>query len=349
MKMNVERELHIGLAFDENYLVPALVVIKSAIDTLKKDYKLVFHVVYTEKSLRKYAIKYVKDFFADEVEIEFHLVDLANKLKKIDFPSIYNESILYRLLLPELLHRRIDKIIWLDSDILITNDLSELWEIPFEDKYILGAHENNIISAYAGSGFNGYGKVHSDFGLDPDDQVICTGVMVLNLKPLYDFQICDRVIKFIQKYENLLVLPDMTALNFLLHDKIKIIHSKFNAEPDPFMAHYYGAVISDPHRYLNETIEEITSHPTVVHFSKMPKPWMYKAFPEYRHPFFDKWMETAMNLNADDEMYHNLFDAQIDEYRKKTQAYHDLAESVDSNKAFIYLHDPKINVRGDYV
>ena len=100
------------------------------------------------------------------------------------FPGIKNLRVtvagLYRLLIPQIFADKLDKVIYLDSDIIVNLDISELWQIDLEDKVIAAAPEAEIIlknSAIADRYLvkNGYVAFENYFN---------SGVLIMNLKKL---------------------------------------------------------------------------------------------------------------------------------------------------------------------
>lgn len=51
------------------------------------------------------------------------------------------EAAAYRLLVADLFGGKVDRILHLDVDILITGDISELYNAPFEDNYMVGCED----------------------------------------------------------------------------------------------------------------------------------------------------------------------------------------------------------------
>ena len=84
----------------------------------------------------------------------------------------------YRLLLPNILSEHIEKVIYLDSDIIVNLDINELWQIPLSDKPLAAVPEkNNGIIPEISFGFckKGFVKPENYFN---------SGVLVMNLKQI---------------------------------------------------------------------------------------------------------------------------------------------------------------------
>lgn len=121
-------------------------------------------------------------------EIKFYNVEkrYAEKLEEYVsyFPEIKDSRVtvagLYRLLIPQIFAGKLDKVIYLDSDVIVNLDISELWQIDLEDKVLAAAPESEIIlknSAIADRYLvkNGHVAFENYFN---------SGVLIMNLKKL---------------------------------------------------------------------------------------------------------------------------------------------------------------------
>ncbi|MGC4387295.1 glycosyltransferase, partial [Streptococcus suis] len=81
----------------------------------------------------------------------------------------------YRYLLPEILVD-CDKVIYLDSDLLIRCDVKELWDIDVSQHYLAGVNEIDIVNRFPDHKLK--------LGFDLDELFINAGVLVCNLQKM---------------------------------------------------------------------------------------------------------------------------------------------------------------------
>lgn len=125
----------------------------------------------------------------------------------------------YTKVLPEL-----DKVLSLDADTFINDDISELWEIPLDDYYLAGVTEPNK---------KGFPQPYINFG-----------VAMLNLKRLREDGIDDKIIYSLNKEYTF--ANEQDVYNKLCLGRIRVISSTYNANDytapceNPKITHFAG-------------------------------------------------------------------------------------------------------------
>ena len=162
--------LHIALAADNNYVMPTTVVIQSIFDN-NANCDIQIYMLYLEDTLSKDELA----FMASEVQKHGGvLTSLEVKNEQIEgFPSTrHGKATLLRLCLPELLPH-INKILYLDGDIIVDGDISYLYNIDITD--FLAAATRDSASVYN----IGY---QTSMGINSSHFYFNAGVMLLNLE-----------------------------------------------------------------------------------------------------------------------------------------------------------------------
>lgn len=136
---------------------------------------------------------------------------------------IFSVGKFYRLLTPQLFDRDIEKIIYLDSDIIVNLDISDLWKIQLEDKSIAAVPEmeNGVkVMDYVPSCQKGI--------VDPNDY-FNSGVVVLNLKQIRQSEMDNLHEKIIFRAENpQYIYYDQEILNYCFSTNYLILPNRFN-------------------------------------------------------------------------------------------------------------------------
>ncbi|MEL7568547.1 MAG: DUF4422 domain-containing protein [Eubacteriaceae bacterium] len=165
----------------------------------------------------------------------------------------------YRLRLPKYL-LDCDKIIYLDSDILVCDDLQKLYDINIEDYYVagvkaLGYHVRIDIEEYC-----------INNGLQNIDRYINAGVLLMNLKKIRQDGL-DK--KFIEMSTQHFESQDQDIINIACYARIKTLPFRFNVMTKYYkwkQPMYKGV-------YSQKEIEEAWSKPLIIHFADKIKPW----------------------------------------------------------------------------
>ena len=107
-----------------------------------------------------------------------------------------------------------DKILYIDADAIVIDNIEELWNIDLKENVIAGVHEN--------------GEWDKCFGLDGfDNTYINSGVLLIDLKKIRNQKLDDEMIeKLNTKWYN---LPDQDVINIVCKDKIMHISNIYNS------------------------------------------------------------------------------------------------------------------------
>ena len=179
------------------------------------------------------------------------------KYIKIKIPHITLPTY-YRLLIGDLLPNEIDKCIYLDVDICVCKDLSELFNIDIKDNYIAG-----VVSP----GYYFYeNKNCKRLNLSSMKQYLNAGMLLMNLKKIRKDNMTK---KFIELSKRNFDSQDQDVLNVACYGKILTLPPKYNTqvlklkENNPLLRKLYK----------KKDIIEAINAPHIIHYSNKRKPW----------------------------------------------------------------------------
>lgn len=206
--------------------------------------------------------KYVDElgeFIERECKGKLYTVTVDNKIfnEAPIFPP-FTIEIYYRLLAQSLLPDNLDRILWLDADIIVNRDIKELYNIDFEDNYIVACqargNSNLLIRKHV-----------KDLGLPDQHVYFNSGVILFNLD-LIRKNISDKLIfDYIQNNQKVLKWPDQDVLNFIYKDKIKYCDYK-----------KYNNQIMSYDKLSYESKIELNRSAAIIHYFGPTKPWNYR-------------------------------------------------------------------------
>ena len=129
---NKENETKLAFALDQNLKEPLAVVLQSIVDNMKEPADV--HVLC--RGLDQEYYQQLHDFFPEFnfYFYNFDLIDYGDKLRMLSHTTV---STMDRLFLPELL-ANLEKVLYLDVDILVRGDVTELFNIELGDNVIAG-------------------------------------------------------------------------------------------------------------------------------------------------------------------------------------------------------------------
>ena len=227
--------MNICLSSDNNFAQYLATTITSILVNANEDDNINFHIIAwdisDENKNKLLLLKEIKDFsikFYDPIDIEKYTSWInMNKCKWYTNPAVF-----FRLSAPKLFSD-IDKILYLDCDMIITKSLRELFEIDISNYMAIVV--DDIIWNYRRKNPNKFGVNTHDFllsiGLDDDTHYFNTGFLFINNKLWREIDIDKQFEDFQLKYYEYIRYPDQDMLNYVLRDKVKYIESKWNFAP----------------------------------------------------------------------------------------------------------------------
>ena len=269
---------------DNKFVMPTGVMMQSVCEN-DKDIEITFHIIIdegvTEQS--KNDLKKVVDHFEGK-HLSFYKVnsDFFKTLPALENRQSLTQASYYRLYAAKILPPTVEKILYLDGDIIARHSLLPLWNTDMQDYAIAG-----ITDADAGN-YNIYNRL--DFS--PHKNYLNAGVLLLNINYWRAHNVLEAFIDFMTHHKDRIVAHDQDVLNYVFRNCKKTLPIKFNLQsshlfkrPSYFWKH-------DP-----EILESIKD-PVIVHFT-MGKPW-YK-YNLFQHPYrslFFKYQSHTIWANS---------------------------------------------------
>lgn len=169
----------------------------------------------------------------------------------------------YRCFLAEMLPADIDRVIYLDSDLLVLRPLQPLWEIPLNGAWVGAADDIGCNEAAR----------YQRLSYPQQDSYFNSGVLLINLATWRSQGMGRHCCEYYNTHQYSIVFNDQDVLNGLLHDKRRRLDIAWNAQ-DGFYRHHnaMGEAWQDTHL-------ETLRHPAILHFTNR-KPWDYDS----QHP-----------------------------------------------------------------
>lgn len=247
-------KIHIAIAADSNYVIPATVVLQSIFDH-NQGADIEIYLLFLEATLKEKEITFLADFVTNRGS---NLTPLMITKEQIEgFPETrHGKATLLRLCLPVLLPG-LDKILYLDGDIIVNNSLTELFTTAITPYYIAAAKDS------AGIYHINY---QTAMGIEADHFYFNAGVTLLNLKALREVNLQKQIEAFVEKNYHNIGAPDQDFLNYICQKKTYYIAPKYNM--NYALEKDVAAQI-----WSREEIKEAKYAPVIVHYIGPVKPW----------------------------------------------------------------------------
>lgn len=250
-------EIPIFFAVDDGYCPFLAVAIQSLIDNCSGENTYLIKILHTDiseenkKKIAKYERRNVDIEFVD---LNYYIKKVKDKLYTRDY---YSKTTYFRLFLPNL-YPQYDKVLYLDSDIVILDDIANLYNIDVEDNLVAAAPDD-IIQTFPV--FQTYAE--KVVGVADYRSYFNAGILLMNLHQLRRFKFQEKFLYLLDKIK-FSVAQDQDYLNRMCKGRVKLFEKEWNRMP-----------IAD------EKIK--TENVKLVHYNLAFKPWhfediLYKEF-----------------------------------------------------------------------
>lgn len=145
----------------------------------------------------------------------------------VDIPvdkSSFPLTVFLRIFIPYMVDQSAEKVIYLDVDTIVQDDISKLWNTHLED-YTIGA-----VQDYSGTVDCKWAGIpnYKELGLAGNTKYFNSGVLLINPKKWRAENITSQVIDTLVKYKQHVVMPDQYGLNVVFANKWKELDPKWN-------------------------------------------------------------------------------------------------------------------------
>ena len=255
---NRNNKIHLMVSLNNKYIYPLIVSINSALKNSNKNKTtLVYHILCSKNLKNKYINKLKSLLFIYPTNLEIIFYNMGDAFKKFKTQK-YTQVTYYRLISPVFIP--LDKIIYLDSDVLIFKDLYEMYQTPFQNNYVLG-----------------FLDIFSE-GVDylglKSEKYINAGVILLNLKKIRRDKKHYELLYMALNHKKL-KHQDQTVINYILYPKIGLLPFEYGIFNFPTEFDIKYLYLNTIRQKLNVTeLLNAIKDPSIMHFVLCyPKVW----------------------------------------------------------------------------
>jgi lipopolysaccharide biosynthesis glycosyltransferase len=303
-------DIHIACFFDKNFALPALITAASIASCSRAVRPVTLHAFYIGDLDVNFS-EQAKLLSSPSFRVEAQKID--NPFEGSSLIAAQNPAYFLRLAVADLLPT-LDRVLYLDVDLIVQNDLAPLYDIDLDDVTIAAAEDlvaNAIMAKPKTTQSINTNTVVvrrylEDF-LSPGATYFNSGVMVINLRRWRSERCRERALAFMED-RYLVLFADQDALNHILQNDVRFIDAEWNYMPT-----------LDPDGDLDRA-----KAAKIVHFAAF-KPWRYKdqrsLFDCY---FWDFAMSTPYGKRLRDAFFGEIawwLRHAVDQKRKVPAAY----------------------------
>lgn len=249
-------KITILITIDQNYLVPFKVMLCSLFTNNPGEKEIICYLIHSSipetdlDDLRKYCRQYKTRLIPLKVDPALFTDAPSNKR--------YPQTMYYRLLASVILPSSLNRILYLDLDMLVINPLRPLWEAE-----LCG----NIFAAAAHTGLTDFANDLNHVRLGTDHDYYNSGVILMDLAKAREYVKMEAIYQCVNDYQAKLMFPDQDIFN--------ILYGKHTLALEDVIWNY------DVRNYSNYLLHSsgehdlnwIMKHTAILHFCGSSKPW----------------------------------------------------------------------------
>lgn len=262
-----KRLIPVVFATNENYSPYAGVAIQSLIENSDADTNYQVYVFYTKLSpatVYKLESMSTENVHVQGVNVISYIPGQSSMYQK----AHYSVEMYYRMLIAEVLPM-FDRVVYLDCDIVVLDNVAKLYDITdFKNNELIAAGLDLNLDEKAE-------KYVASLGTKNPKKYINSGILVLNTKLIREEKTFSEINVFLNKHPSLLY-PDQDAINILCDERIYIFDKYWNYQWAAIFGKYAAGMADLPY--------------SVLHFTTGVKPWNNPTM-----PLSDKFWKYARN------------------------------------------------------
>ena len=258
----MNREIPIFFTIDDGYAPFLAVALNSAIKNANPERKyraIVLHQDLCETNIAKLQSLQTDNFKIELTPMKANFEALDDRMSNRLRCDYFTLTIYFRLFIPAMFPQY-DKGIYIDSDVVLTDDIAKLFDIDIGDNYIGACNDLSIadIPPLVAYTENAVGVKAKEY--------INSGVLLMNLKKLRENDLEGHFLNLLSTYHFDSIAPDQDYLNAMCNGNIYYLDEAWDAMPN------------DAKPQLEKTY--------LIHYNLFSKPWCYDGV-QYEKEFWE--------------------------------------------------------------
>lgn len=212
------------------------------------------HTIYCPyRNLSVEDIEELRLFVSKECHAEFVPIILEEEfLKDAYVHGHFTVEVYYRIFVSKLVPDSLERILWLDADLVVDKDITEFYEQDFQGKSLIVCREQLVM-------MNNFRN--EELGLSENVVYFNSGVILFNLAKIRNYFDEEKVAQMIREKRDILLLPDQDILNILYCGDVLYAPDEMNYQFYQYFEKRY--------KHLDKRNKDAV----IYHFVGSSKPW----------------------------------------------------------------------------
>jgi lipopolysaccharide biosynthesis glycosyltransferase len=258
-------------ATDENYAMALGAMIRSVLENLRAGVEVCLYVLGDDLSedTKRRLMESWRTYPIKVCWLTPRSAKLGEKIQRRGHAGV--SATYFRLMIAELLPHDIKRAIYLDVDMIVLGDLSQLWESDFGDAIVQAVPDS--YTEYFHRSRLEQARLPVELKLPAGASYFNAGLLVIQVERWRESRVGERALEVASTYGDQLSFHDQDALNLILLGSWKALHPTWNFHELPQFLSAWEAG-----RYSRAQYRELFLNPKVIHFVSAEKPWTARCY-----------------------------------------------------------------------
>lgn len=182
----------------------------------------------------------------------------------------------YKIVIPRILPQEIDKVLFLDSDMIVQTSLAPFYETNIEGKYAAVVAE----------------RKKCDYFCTHNEPYFNAGVVLMNLKKYREDHIEEKIIDLCNKRIIKAICVEQDFLNEVFRGNVIYLPLQWNMMLDKIQRDFLLSADWNMYPYSEDEIHEAESNPKIIHYVSNRKPWLFTSRCHDKSSYWDYARKT---------------------------------------------------------
>lgn len=264
--------MNIVLISDEHYAIQTAVTLQSFFEHNEGCHEIYFVTTGIKEESRQKLI-----FLCKIHNAIFHYIYMDDKeLDSFDGIGYWSKYTFMKIFIPKLLPSSIDKVLYLDVDIIVKTNLSSLYDINLGESGLAAVEDVPNAESHK-----------KRCGLSPKAIYINSGLMLMNLVLWRTEFKQNSFLNYIEKNKYKYKINDQDLINSVFENRIIALDWRYNVT-----SFFFGfkSPIWKNYRYQYKLARK---NPAVLHFTNSNKPWVPDSYHVYKKEWYNVLKRTT--------------------------------------------------------
>ncbi len=275
----IGNEINILVTLDSNYIPYLNVMLFSLMSSNPDEY---FRVFLLNNKVEKSDVESSEKILGDSGTLKLVKIK-ETELDAAPTTDRYPKEIYYRIFAAKYLPQDIERVLYLDPDLIVNNGIRALYDMDMGNNYFAAA-------SHIGGVLHFINEIRLDMG--EESPYINSGVMLMNLAQLRKEQRFEEVFEYIRNHKSKLILPDQDIISGLYGDRIIAL--------DPFKYNMTERLFAFRFRNGGRSgLKDVRENAVIIHYCGRNKPWKNNYIGRL-NVFYDETLKRMNPEDADD-------------------------------------------------